>query len=221
LAAGRYGPTLGALAGPVWARFPRALRLGLLAILVLVLGVAAVYGWSRLTRFETVEYSGPEAPNFTMRFLKHDVERERPKGDELVRLNSPAPGGAFRQRLIVSPLALDPREGSVGPQLALAANEYLSRAQRRYHDYRPVEEGRLRLNGIEGYQLVFTATYIAPSGTERQLFGRIALLPEQVERPRRGIAVEVLATTLSQVRDAPSVGNRGPMATPFRSLRYR
>lgn len=216
-AEGGYGPSLPELVRPRW----RALRfwqkgVAVLAAAALLIGALAYYQ-SRRQSIETFTYRGAATPAFT---LKHSasLRRPAPHGRELLRLES-VRDSTLAQRIVITPLRFT-AGGSTFGRLPLDAASYRARAARRYRGFRPFLEGRTRLNGVEGYQVVFTARHLPPRGVERRLFGKIVLLPEDVERPKRGVAIEMLATTLSPIREPGSVGNAGLLKKPFRSFRY-
>lgn len=214
-----YGPTLPELIRPQWRRAGRwGKAIVLIVVLALTAGVVAYYQ-SRVDPVEVVNHRGGGVPDFTFRYGADDVRRLEPRGRELVRLES-GRNGVLSQRMVISPLDIDDRPGTISARLPLDAASFIERAAERYRGFRLVMEGRMRLNGIEAYQIVFTAQYQGPDRVERQLFGKIVLLPEMIERPERGLTIELLATTLSPISDPLAVGNRGVIKRPFRSLRY-
>ncbi|MGI8633418.1 MAG: hypothetical protein ACR2NA_12855 [Solirubrobacterales bacterium] len=210
--------TLPQLVRPLWGRLGLLGRVIAVALVVaLVVGVAA-YVASRSQATERFEQEATiDVPGFTLTYTD-EMELLEPQGSELLRLESSL-DGLLAERMTVVPFAVEPGSGTIASRLALQSVEFRRRAERRYRGYRPDFEGGTRLQGAEAYQIAFTAKYRSRRGTERALFGKIVLLPEDTPDPKRGLAIELVATTESPLREASALGNKSVLKQPFRSLR--
>lgn len=211
-------PRLPELLLPLWRRLGLPGRIGAVLVVAVVVGLMIAYQAQRRAGLERVTVEPAEAPAFT--FTHTDsLPPVEPLGGELVRLESRDQEGALVNRMTIVPLQIEERPATIGARLPLDAIPYARRAEERYDGYRPELEGRTRLNGVEGYQIAFTARYTDPAGLQRRMLGKVVLVPEPTDDPTRGLAVEMLATSLAGVPQAAQVGNRGALTRPYRSLR--
>jgi hypothetical protein len=212
-----FGPSLPELIGQRWRGAPAWQKGVAFAVLAAVVLGAVAYYLNRHVSLEDVSFGGSAAaPPFSLEY--EPPLREAPRRDgELVRLEQRLRGDLV-QSLAIAPLRFSKLGGRVTARLPLDAVAYRRQLTRRLGGYRPVLEGATRARGVQGYQLVFTARSRTRGGIVRQLFGKVILLPEDSERPRRGIAIEMLATTGAGGADARALGNEGPLKTAYRSL---
>jgi hypothetical protein len=141
-------------------------------------------------------------------------------------------GETLQARLTVSELELDQPQGQVSGFMPIVATGHERREARRYKGFRLQFEGRARVNDVEGYQYAFTAKLERSGHTDRQLFGRVVLLPEPYDleepgdpyppgkTPKRGLVITMLATSLDKVPSATRVGDEGLLQRPYRSFRF-
>lgn len=213
-----HGPRLPELVVPLWRRLRLPARVVVVVVVVGAIGLVVAYRVQRQAELERATIEPAGAPAFTFTYTDSLAPVE-PLGGELVRLESRDPDDVLINRMTVVPLQIEDRPGTIGGRLPLDAIPYERRARERYDGYRPVLEGRTRLNGVEGYQIAFSARYTDPTGLKRRMLGKIVLIPEPLDDPSRGLAIEMLATTLAGVPQATQVGNRGALTRPYRSLR--
>jgi hypothetical protein len=210
------GPTLPELVAPWWRRAPRAVRAAavVVALLVVVALAVAVAGRGGAEVAEVVER--PVAFN-----LRHaeSLPRVPAEPGELLRLEARRGGGLFLQSFAVTPLTLRAYAGVPGAELPLAAERLKSRLARRFAGFDLVEEGRMRINEIPGYEVVFTAR----SAEGRRLYGRWVMLVPLTDPPtpqRRGATLQLLGTPAAGIPNADAIGDAGGLKLPLRSFRF-
>jgi hypothetical protein len=147
------------------------------------------------------------------------LHRQGARGEEILRLET-LQHGDLVQRLTISPLHMTEGGGLPSGRLPLDADTYRRALRKSLGSYRPQLEGATRVGDAQGYQLAFTATTTTRRGVVRKLLAKVVLLPEPGKRPRRGIAVEMLATTLSATKDAIALGNEGDLRQALRSIEF-
>lgn len=212
-----YGPSLPQLVAPRW-RGASGWQKGLALLMAGALIAAAfAYYLDRHSALADFSYPGSRvAPPFTVEY-EAPLRRAQARGSELLRLEQRR-AGSLVQSISIAPLRFRDRQGLVAGRLPLDAVSYRRAAARRLGGYRPVLEGATRVRGVQGYQLAFTGRSRTRQGLVRALFGKIVLVPEELARPRRGLAIQMLATTASGTRDPLALGNEGPLKTAYRSL---
>src|SRR5689334_24663631 len=110
-----FGPTLPELVGPRVRALPRAVRLGLVALAALVIVVVAAALLLRHGR-DTRPQAVVRAPVAFNLLYPKPLERVRPRGGEVLRLQTPAGTGA-PQSFAVTPMTLPPYRGDVSAAL--------------------------------------------------------------------------------------------------------
>jgi hypothetical protein len=213
-----FGPTLPALAGPLWRRAPRALRIVAAAatvVLVALVVVAAVRGGPGASGERHVVVERPIAYN-----LRHHpaLRRVEPRAGESLRLEARR-DGLFLQSFAVTSLELPPYRGAPSGPYAIAAEGLKDRLARRFDAFELVQEGRARINQVPGYQVVFTAR----SAEGRRLYGRWVMLVPLTDPPtpqRRGVTLELLGTPAAGIPNAEEIGDVGQLKLPLRSFRF-
>lgn len=203
------GPTLPALL----ASLPRAARAAVIAVAVLVLGLAA---WSLLrseAAGERLTVGGPAPFNLNAGLLER-VPAER---GEALRLVAPA-SLPPKQTLTVSPLTLAPYAGDPVAALMSIAQMRADRLRAELGGVVVRGEGRTRINDQPGYQLQYQFTLDGQTA-----YGRLLLLvpsEEVVEHPRRGVALDLRTQRSPAVPSIHAAGDNGPLKTPMRSFRF-
>lgn len=203
-----HGPTLGQVLPRAWRRAVAVAALLLTAVLV-ALALRSSADGVAVVRTEPLPFNFHHAET---------LAQVDPRPGEIVRLERTV-NGKFNQSFAVLPLTLPAYQGDVGGVLPLVAHDELERLRSAYASFELVEEGKARINDVAGYQVVFRARL-----GERRLYGRVVLLPEQIEgepaRPRRGVRLLVESTPSAGVGRAEDAGVRGHNKRPFRSFRF-
>jgi len=142
------------------------------------------------------------------------------------------PNGLLASRFTVSPFRFQPEPGLVSGYLPIVATRLEKDATRRYKGFRLNFEGRARVNEVEGYQYAFRAQLPRPGKPDRQLFGRVVILPQPYDlknpgdpypvgkTPDRGVLITMLSTSLDTPNDPIRVGDEGALKQLFRSFRF-
>lgn len=160
--------------------------------LVGLIAVAAVR--ARGTEFR---FSGPQAPAFSFRY--QDLERARPAGSEIVRLEQSNRDG-LRRRFTVQPLALPPRQDPLATSVPFAAEDVVRVAAKRHAGFRLTAEGFTRLavfSGQQSYMVAFTARGDGPRSDGGVWLGKILILPAPGDRPHRALQLQLLERVTS------------------------
>lgn len=207
------GPTLPQLLRPWWRRASLPVRFGA-ALVAAVLVVALVLGaLGGATTDETaVVVKEPIAFN-----LRHGptLQRLDPQRGELLALDARR-GALFLQSFHVAPLHLEPYEGLPAGELPVVAEDLKTRLARRFDAFRLVEEGRITINEVPGYEVVFAAR----SQDDRRLYGRwVMMVPEQPGE-REGVTLQLLGTPAAGIPNAEAIGDEGQLKLPMRSFRF-
>jgi hypothetical protein len=207
------GPTLPQLLRPRWRRAPawaRVLTVAVAVLLAVVLVLGAVGG---ATSDEThVVVEEPVAFN-----LRHGAALERvdPGPGEVLALEARR-GDLFLQSFRVAPLRLPGYEGMPAAELPVVAERVKDDLARRYGEFRLVEEGRITINEIPGYEVVFSAR----SEDDRRLYGRWVMMVPEEPGEREGVTLELLGTPAAGIPNAEAIGDEGQLKLPMRSFRF-
>jgi hypothetical protein len=206
-----YGPTLGELAAPRWRALSRGARLALAAVAaVVVVAIAALALGGGNGGLQDFVRSKPFPFSFGHAAALHVVA---PHPGEVARLET-STDRPDHQLFIVRGLTLPPYRGDVSAALLAATSPMLQdmRAQDPNFVYRG--EGRVRVNNLPGYQLVFTTKR---NGTT--VYGKRVLLVGTDPGARKGVDLVLLADRSPAVPNVASVGNNGLLKAPLRSFR--
>jgi hypothetical protein len=199
-----YGPTLPALLRPL----PRAARFAVWGGLALVLAVALWLGLGGRSDPEThVVVRGERTFN-----LVH--------GDRLRRVATPGTLLALDRpdqadRFVVRALLLEPYRGSAGGTLPVYADGYVRRLREDEPGLRLVAEGRTRVNGVPGYQVVLRGRRDG-----RAIYRRDVFLVEDVDGKRDGVILQLTSSFASGTPNAEATGSHGPLKQPLRTFRF-
>ena len=207
------GPTLPQLLGPWWRRASRPARVAVLAAVAVVLVLLALAVLGKATSDEThVVVSEPVAFN-----LRHSdaLDRVEPERRERLALEA-LRGDLFLQSFHVTPLRLRPYEGMPAGELPIVAERLKERLARRFAEFRLVEEGRITINEIPGYEVVFAAR----SEDDRRLYGRWVMMVPEEPGAREGVILELLGTPAAGIPNAEAIGDEGQLKLPLRSFRF-
>ena len=204
-----HGPTLGEVLPARWRR-------PLLALAALLVLAGVLLGLRSTTDGVDVVRTSPLPFNFHHSDRLAQVD---PRPGEIVRLEREV-NGKFNQSFAVLPLSLPAYSGDVGGVLPTVADGEIDRLRQAYAEFELVEEGKARINDVAGYQIVFRGRIEG----DRRLYGRLVLLPEQIDgepaAPRRGVRLLVESTPSAGVGRAEDAGVRGLNKRPFRSFRF-
>jgi hypothetical protein len=141
--------------------------------------------------------------------LRYPDTMERVEDDALLHLRRPG-----KDEFRVEPLSLPAYRGDAAGILPVQVSRELDALRRRFPALEPVEEGKVRVNEVAGYSLVFRV-----SRSPRR-YGRLVLLPEPVPGTRRGVKLLMVATPEGGADTARAVGANGQLKTPYRSFRF-
>jgi hypothetical protein len=206
-----YGPTLGRLLAPRWESTSRIVRAG---VVVVGVGVVVLAVAVALT-LEKAHYS--HGQSFPFSFSYRDLYRTAPDPGGYVKVQSAGADGALRYSFAVDPLELPPYTGSLSGELPIYAAGYIDELKGRYSDFVLRGESRTRVNKVPGYEVLYTARVRG-----RQMYGRnVLLLPEQ-PGVRRGVRIEMLASTTanSQIDSPMEVASAGPLVNPLKTFSF-
>jgi hypothetical protein len=206
-----YGPTLGRLLAPRWTSTSRIVRAALMAtgmgIVVLAVAIALT--------LEKAHYS--HGQGFPFSFSYRDLHRTAPDPGGYVKVQSTGADGALKYSYAVDPLELPAYRGSLSGELPIYAAGYIDELGRRYSDFVLRGESRTRVNKVPGYEVLYTAQVGG-----RPMYGRnVLLLPEQ-PGVRRGVKIEMLASTTanSQIKAPMEVASAGPLVNPLKTFSF-
>ena len=188
-------------------RLPKGWRRAAIAVVALILLAA-------LARLVGGALAGEEGTRTVVREpiafnLRYPDTMERVQGDALLHLRRPG-----KDEFIVEPLTLPAYRGDAASILPVQASREMDALERRFPALEPVEEGKVRINDVAGYSLVFRVS------RSPRLYGRLVLLPEPVPGSRRGAKLLLMATPAGGVETARAVGGNGQLKTPYRSFRF-
>jgi hypothetical protein len=207
------GPTLPQLLRPWWRRASLPVRVAAGAAVVLVL-VALILGAVGGATSDETHVVVEEPTAFNLRYGP-TLDRVDPEAGELLALESRR-GDLFLQSFRVTPLQIPSYQGQAAGELPVVAERLKARLARRFADFRLVEEGRMRINEVPGYEVVFAAR----SEDDRRLYGRwVMMLPDE-PGARRGVTLELLGTPAAGIPNAEQIGDEGQLKLPMRSFRF-
>ena len=206
-----YGPTLGRLWAPRWRATSRLVRAAVVAagVSIVVLAVAVA-----LT-LEKAHYS--HGQGFPFSFSYRDLYRTEPDPGGYVKVKSTGTDGTLKYSYAVDPLELPSYSGSLSGELPVFTDGYIDELEHRYRDFVLRGESRTRVNKVAGYEVLYTAEVQG-----RQMYGRnVLLLPEQ-PGVRRGVKIEMLASTSanSQIKSPMEVASAGPLVNPLKTFSF-
>lgn len=206
-----YGPTLVELAAPRWRTLPRGARIAAAALAAVVLaGAVAVVAGGGSGRTAIV-VRRPFAFNLA---VVGGLHRVTPQAGEALRLVS----GADRpdeQSYVVRPLHLPPYHGDVSAGFLIATARMADDMARADPAFTYRGEGRIRVNDLPGYQILYTTHRNGVTAYGR----RVLLVPDQ-PGARDGADLTLVADRSTAVPNITAVGNNGLLKTPLRSFRF-
>ncbi len=206
-----FGPTFPQIAGPYWRRWPRWLRIALVAAAVVVLAGVVVAVRSGAEQRDTIVVRSPLA--FNLVYQADKLDRVAPAAGEELRLRSPK-GTAAPALVTVRPVRLPPYAGDPAGMLPVFAAGLIREMQRGDPGLILRSEGRARVNGQPGYQIQFQTRQ-----NGHTVYGRRALLFEDKSGVRDGADITLLATRSPTIPNVDAVGSNGPTKLVYRSFR--
>jgi hypothetical protein len=210
-----FGPTLPELLGPRVRALPRAAQVALVAAVVAVvaLALAALLLRDSAPPGTRVVVRRPIAFNL---FYPKPFERVKPRGREVLRLQTPA-GTPAPQSFAVTPLRLPPYRGDVGAVLLGMAGPLVEQMGRTLPEFVERGDGRANYNRQPGYEILFQARIGG-----KTVYGRRTLLvPGGDAPPRAGVDITMLATRSGAIPRLDAVASvNGPLKTAIRSFLF-
>jgi len=231
-----YGPTLGELLRPRLRALAPWQKIALAGAALLVFGAIAATVIHVEAQKRSYTQTAADARARGLEPITFNFEHSRklrifkPPGD-YVQAEWKA-HGTLAASFSVSPFKISGQSGLLSGFMPIVATELERNAARTYKHFRLQFEGRARVGGVEGYQYAFAARILQPGKSPRQLFGRVAMLPEPYDVndpskgyppgriPTRGLKLTMLATTLDNVPSATRVGDEGILRRPFHSFSF-
>lgn len=205
-----FGPTLPALLG---RRRARGLAGAVLGVVLLVLLVRVVRGDERLPNDAIV----PGPPAFTLGY-QDGLRRVATPPGALLALSTP-PGAADPQSMVVRRYVVPPHRGDITSAFLDAGTTFATQLRAGDASFASRGEGRARVAGLPGYQLLFQ---VRREG--RLIFGkRLVLVPDFEDgdpQPREGLDLTLLSARSDVTPNVDAVGNNGLLKSPLRSLRF-
>ncbi|CAB4933859.1 unannotated protein [freshwater metagenome] len=208
----QFRPTLADLVGPRWRALPRAARIAAWAaggLVVALLVALAVRGGSDRT---DVVVARPVA--FTLSYDASKLVRATPEPGASLLLRTPA-ADRDPERFSVRPVTLPQDFGTPGAGLPLYASRLIDEMRRADPAFVLRGEGRARINGQPGYQILFQ-TVVAG---DRTAYGRRTLLFKDDRTTDPGADITILAVRSLAMPNVDAVGSNGPTKLPYRSFR--
>jgi hypothetical protein len=200
------GPTLPELLAPRWRAASRGRRAAAVAIAI---AVVAVLAGTALTLLNSHYSRGGRVP---FSFSYRGLYRVPAGPGEYVRLQNPRTGTPH-QLFAVRPLHLAPYQGSQTGALPLYAGSYLRSLPSRYPGFSFFAEGKVRLNGQNGYQVEY---WLTVGGREQ--YGRDVLLLPQRDGARDGVILVMHTRPGGKVIDPSTVGSVGALSVALHSI---
>jgi hypothetical protein len=203
------GPSLPTLLGPRVRALPQVARLGLAAlvgVVVVVIFYALVLRGDGATAKRAVIVRTPVAFNFVYR---SPFRKLAPQGDELARVGSKVQDFSVRE------LRLPAYTGDAAGFLPLYAAQQQAPMAAEYPNFTWRSDGRANINKQQGFEIVFQ--FRRPGGP--LTYGRrILLLPNVTAR--QGADILVTAPRSPAIVRADDVGHNGGLKTALRSFRF-
>jgi hypothetical protein len=210
-----FGPTLGELLAPRWARLGSGARRAAIAVAVAVVVLAALGLRTALTGDHTFVHR--QAPAFNLRW-SDPLKRVAPQPGDYLRLESHR-GDLFLQSFAVRRLNLPTYTGDPNGELPFYAETYIASLARSVQGFQRAcdgcGEGKARINDVSGYSINFQAKI-----DKRTLYGRDVLLLPDDAGARVGVVLEMRATPAAKVAGPETVGSGGVLKLPLRSFRF-
>jgi hypothetical protein len=206
-----YGPTLGRLLSPRWRAAPAIFRVSVIGAATGLL-VAAV---ALALTLENAHYA--HRGSLPFHFAYRDLYRTTPEPGGYVRIVQRDGAGVLRYSYEVDPLALPAYKGGISGELPVFATGFTARLARRFPDYVRRGEGKTRVNGVPGYELLFTADVQG-----REVLGRDVLLTPASEGARTGVSIVMLtsATASKQIATPIEVASEGVLLRPLKTFSF-
>ena len=208
-----FGPTLPELLGPRVRALPRAAQVALaaLAALIVVAAAALLLRDSRDTRPHAVV----EKPIAFNLLYPKPLERVRPRGREVLRLQTPPAAGA-PQSFAVTPLKLPPYRGDASAVLTVMSAQLIQRMSRTIPGFVWRGDGRVSYNRQPGYEILFQAKI----GGRTTYGRRTLLLPGGDTPPHEGVDIMMMAARSAAIPRFDAVASNGALKTAIRSFRF-
>jgi hypothetical protein len=203
-----FGPTLPELLAPRLRRLPRAGRLPLAVLVLLVLAglVKLIAGGGGGAKLHAVVVREPVAANFVYRAPFH---RQTPGPGELAKV-----GAANGQSFAVRELNVPPYKGDAAGMLPVYASQLETQMGKQLPGFQWRYEGRTNVNRIQGYEIGFQ---YRPGG--KLTYGRrILLLPTTTAT--QGVDLLLTSPRMNSVIRYDAVGRNGGLKTALRSFRF-
>jgi hypothetical protein len=204
-----FGPTLPELLGPRIRVLPRAVRLalaGLAVLVVLLLAYALFFRGEGPKAKRAVIVRTPVAFNFVYRA---PFRKEAPLKGELARV------GSKDQSFSVRELRLPAYRGDAAGFLPLYAATLQQQMARDLPGFAWRSDGRANINKQQGFEIVFQ--FRRSDGT--LMYGRRVLLLPNVTS-RQGADIWAVAPRSPAIVRADDVGHNGGLKTALRSFRF-
>jgi hypothetical protein len=204
-----FGPTLPELLGPRLRALPRAGRIALavLGLLILLLLARVLFGGdSAATKLHGVVVREPLAANFVYRAPFH---KQPPGAGELARIAAPN-GQSFALR----ELRVPPYKGDAAGMLPVYASQLEDRMARELPGFVWRYDGRVNVNRIQGYEIGFQYR----RGGKLTYGRRILLLPTTTAT--QGADLLLTSPRMPSVARYDAVGRNGGLKTALRSFRF-
>jgi hypothetical protein len=206
-----FGPTLGRLLAPRWRSTSGAVRAAVIGagvgVVLLAIGVVLT--------LEKAHYS--HGHGFPFSFSYRDLYRTAPDQGGYVKLVRRAADGKIAYSYAVGPLQLPSYSGEISGVLPIYAAGYVDQLQDRYSHFVLNGESRTRVDKIPGYEVLFTADVQG-----QRMYGRYVLLTPEQPGVRRGVKIEMLASTTasSQIKSPTEVASSGPLVNPLKTFAF-
>src|SRR5882757_7150068 len=206
-----YGPTLGRLLEPRWRAAPAALRALTIAAGVAMLALAV----GIVLYVQPSSYSHGGTVPFHLQY--RGLDREPAQAGELLRLSGRYSDGRLKYSYVVGPLRLPAYAGVPTGVLAVYATAYIRARSLRIPEFELEGEGRTRVNGVPGYQVLYTGRVDG-----EPVYGRDVLLLPEKPGAREGVTIEMIASrTASKEVDGPSeVASAGALLRPVKTFTF-
>ena len=205
-----FGPTLPELLGPRLHLRVRTVWLGLAAVGLLAVAMAA---WLSVRPDPGRTQVIVRTP-VTFNLLYTDaVRRVAPRTGELLRLQSRS---GPPQSAAIRPLRLPAYRGDVNGYLTLLSARLIEEMSSSYAGFAYRGDGRVSINTQPGYQIVFQARI----GGRTTYGKRVLLVATATPSPHEGLDMTFLASRSAAIPNADAVAANGGLKIPYRSVRF-